>query len=132
MQLPRGHDRRRDGAGAEQDLSGLDGPDDGTVRHRHQSQHHVLRSDGPSDREVRHQWRHHYGLRPDGSADRNDQREQVTVGENGLLAVQPSLSAGLNNYFRIVWPHHHGLATEKIRQRTRKSVYPVSFVPQIR
>jgi hypothetical protein len=23
-------------------------------------------------------WRHHHGLRPDGSADRHDQREQVT------------------------------------------------------
>jgi len=44
------------------------------------------------------------------------------------LAVQTSPSARLNNYFFIVWPHQHDLATELIRQRMRKSVYPVSLV----
>ena len=47
------------------------------------------------------------------------------------LAVQPSLSAGLNNYFFVVCPHHDDLAAIVIRQRMRKIVYPVSFVPQI-
>ena len=46
------------------------------------------------------------------------------------LAVQPSLSAGLNNYFLIVC-HHDDLAAKVIRQRMRKIVYHVSFVPQI-
>ncbi|CUU16559.1 hypothetical protein CDS [Bradyrhizobium sp.] len=31
----------------------------------------------------------------------------------------------------VVWPHQHDLATEVIRQRVSKIVYPVSFVPLI-
>ena len=31
----------------------------------------------------------------------------------------------------VTWPHHHDLATEVTRQRMRKIVYRVSFVPQI-
>ena len=42
------------------------------------------------------------------------------------LAVWPSHSAGLNNYFLTVY-HQDDLATEVIRQRVRKIVYPVGF-----
>ena len=57
--------------------------------------------------------------------------ETITECGGGLLAVQPAFTAGLNNYFFVVGPHHDDLAAEVIRQRMRKIVYPVSFVPQI-
>ena len=64
---------------------------------------------------------------------RSPQRQAPALKGEGRspLAVQTSPSARLNNYFFIVWPNQHDLATEAIRQRMRKSVYPVSLVPQI-
>ena len=47
------------------------------------------------------------------------------------LAVETASSARFKSFFCIVGPHQHGVATKKIRQRTRKCVYPVSFGPQI-
>ena len=48
----------------------------------------------------------------------------VTSARRRSLAVWPSHSAGLNNYFLTVY-HQDDLATEVIRQRVRKIVYPV-------
>ena len=56
-------------------------------------------------------------------------KQQVTEHGDGLQ-LSSRRSARLNNYFLIVC-HHDDLAAKVIRQRMRKTVYHVSFVPQI-
>ena len=52
------------------------------------SQHHVLRRGGPQHRTRSHQWRHYHGLRPNGSAERNDQSEQVTASTQDTKSIR--------------------------------------------
>jgi hypothetical protein len=56
-------------------------------------------------------------------------KQQVTEHGDGLQ-LSSRRSARLNNYFLIVC-HHDDLAAKVIHQRMRKTVYHVSFVPQI-
>ena len=60
-----------------------------------------------------------------------DATDRGAITEHGDgLQLSSRRSARLNNYFLIVC-HHDDLAAKVIRQRMRKTVYHVSFVPQI-
>ena len=64
-------------------------------------------------------------------AGRRSQQHAGAITEHGDgLQLSSRRSARLNNYFLIVC-HHDDLAAKVIRQRMRKTVYHVSFVPQI-
>ena len=54
-----------------------------------------------------------------------------TITDGAFFNCPDFAQGGLNHYFLVVWPHHDDLAAQVIRQRMRKIVYSVSFVPQI-